>query len=338
MGGGKGLYSIKVNNLQKEYRFHRKEPGFLGSIKSMINRKYEQKIAVNDLSFKLKQGDFAGFIGPNGAGKTTTLKILTGILTPSHGEVEIMGCVPWKRSLEHRRQISIMMGNRGQLIWDLPPLETFELNKELYSISSKDYKNRLEELSGLLEVEHLLKVQTRKLSLGERMKMEMIAALLHAPKVLFLDEPTIGLDLFAQKKIRGFLKEYNQRYNATILLTSHYLDDIQDLCEKLMILNKGNLVYNGLTADIMKDFDVNKYISVSFKEKISSSQIERLGAKVTLQEQNKMVLCVNKNEMKNVATILLNSFPIEDLTVENISIEGVIEKIYSKSNKQLIRG
>jgi ABC-2 type transport system ATP-binding protein len=218
------MATISVKGLSKYYQVHQKEPGLSGSIKSLFNRKYYDVKAVDDISFEIGEGELVGFIGPNGAGKTTTLKTLSGLLYPTQGEVSVLGYTPWKRQAEFQKQFALVMGQKNQLWWDLPAIESFILNKEIYEVPKAQYEQTLEELSTLLDVKALLKVQVRKLSLGERMKMELIAALIHSPKVLFLDEPTIGLDVVAQKKMRDFVKAYNLKYKATIILTSHYME------------------------------------------------------------------------------------------------------------------
>ncbi|MBI3559248.1 ATP-binding cassette domain-containing protein, partial [Candidatus Gottesmanbacteria bacterium] len=227
--------TIIVSHLSKYYQVHQKEPGLGGSIKSLFRRKYYDVKAVDDVSLEIGEGELVGFIGPNGAGKTTTLKTLSGLLYPTKGEVSVLGYTPWKRQPEFQKQFALVMGQKNQLWWDLPAIESFILNKEIYEVQDERYQRMLADLADLLEVKDLLKVQVRKLSLGERMKMELIAALIHSPKVLFLDEPTIGLDVVAQKKMRDFIKIYNQKYQATIILTSHYMDDVKELCQRIII-------------------------------------------------------------------------------------------------------
>ncbi|MFH1896133.1 MAG: ABC transporter ATP-binding protein, partial [bacterium] len=245
---------IQVSKLKKYYKIHKKEPGLKGSVESLFKRKYETVKAVNDVSFTIRQGELVGFIGPNGAGKTTTLKVLSGLLYPDGGVTRVLGYDPYKRQKEFQKQFSLVMGQKNQLWWDLPAYESFVLNKEIYEVSDADFKKRLDELVKLLDVKDVLKVQVRKLSLGQRMKCELIAALLHAPKVLFLDEPTIGLDVVAQKNMREFIREYNQRYQATIILTSHYMGDVKELCQRVVIIDKGGLGFDGQLADV-----INKY-------------------------------------------------------------------------------
>ena len=221
---------ISVNKLQKFYKVHQKEPGLAGSIRSLFKRKYYDVKAVDGVSFEINEGELVGFIGPNGAGKTTTLKVLSGLLYPTAGDVSVLGYTPWDRKPAFQKQFSLVMGQKNQLWWDLPAIESFILNKEIYEVPDAQYKQTLDELDTLLDVSDVLKVQVRKLSLGQRMKMELIAALIHSPKILFLDEPTIGLDVVMQKKMRDFIKQYN-KFNATIILTSHYMDDVKELCQ-----------------------------------------------------------------------------------------------------------
>ncbi len=264
---------IEVKNLTKTFKIYKKEPGLSGSLKSLFSRKYENKTAVNDVSFSIEEGELIGFIGPNGAGKTTTLKMLSGLLYPSGGSVSVLGYKPFDRKNEFLKQISLVMGQKNQLWWDLPPMDTFLLNKEIYEISDKDFKSRVEELSELLDVKDILNVQVRKLSLGQRMKCELMAALLHHPKILFLDEPTIGLDVVVQQKLRDFIKEYNIKYKATILLTSHYMRDVKHLCKRVVVINYGQIIYDGnldqLTKQYAKkgDADVDDVIRRFFQHK-----------------------------------------------------------------------
>jgi ABC-2 type transport system ATP-binding protein len=236
---------IKVDNLYKIYTYKKKDLGLRGSLKNFVNNKRQEKIAVNKISFQIDDGEIVGFLGPNGAGKTTTLKMLSGIMFPTDGYAEVSGYVPWEGKNEFKRNISIVLGQKNQLWWDLPANESLYLNKCIYNISDNDYHKTLDELSELLDVKELLDVQVRNLSLGERMKMELLAALIHKPKVIFLDEPTIGLDMIAQKNIRDFLKYYNMQEKITIMLTSHYLEDIESLCQRTIVINNGSLVYDG---------------------------------------------------------------------------------------------
>src|SRR5258708_130460 len=265
---------ISVTNLSKHYRVYRKEPGFLGSVRSLFARTYDEVKAVEEVSFSIDEGELIGFIGPNGAGKTTTLKTLSGLLYPSLGEVKVLGYTPFERKKDFLKQISLVMGQKNQLWWDLPPIDTFLLNKEIYEISDMWFKKVLDDLTGLLELEDILHVQVRKLSLGQRMKCELAAALLHSPKVLFLDEPTIGLDVVMQKKLREFIREYNETYKATIILTSHYMGDVEALCKRVIIINRGTILFDGLLSDVVKKFAPFKVINVIFGEYADPKKIE----------------------------------------------------------------
>ncbi len=259
---------LSVSYLSKYYQVHEKEPGFMGSIKSLISRKYEKVKAVDEISFQIEEGELVGFIGPNGAGKTTTLKCLSGLLYPTSGEVSVLGFTPFQREHAYLKQIALVMGQKNQLWWDLPVYDTFLLNKEIYEISDQKFEEVVSRLSGLLDVEHLLKIQVRKLSLGERMKMELIASLIHSPKVLFLDEPTIGLDVIMQKNLREFIKEYNKKFGATIILTSHYMKDVEALCKRVIIINFGKILYDGLLSELIKKFAPYKLITVIFAQEV----------------------------------------------------------------------
>jgi len=257
---------IKVENLVKNYDYYSKEQGLSNSFKNIINRKKLVKEAVKSISFTIDAGEIVGFIGPNGAGKTTTLKILSGIIYPTSGLAHVNNYTPWERKKQFKMNFSIVMGQKTQLNWDLPAMETFYLNKHIYEISDADYKNTLDELTTLLDAGSLLKTQVRRLSLGERMKMELIAALLHKPAILFLDEPTIGLDLFSQKKIREFIKQYNQNTNATILLTSHYMNDIESLCKRSIIINGGEIAYDGLLCGISSELSIEDAVASIYQK------------------------------------------------------------------------
>ncbi len=320
---------IKVKNLRKYYQVHQKDPGIVGSLKSLFNRKYSDVKAVDDISFEIKEGELIGFIGPNGAGKTTTLKTLSGLLYPTSGEVSVLGYEPFKRKSRFLKQIALVMGQKNQLWWDLPAVDSFLLNKEIYEISDESYKKTLGELTELLDVSDILNVQVRKLSLGQRMKCELIAALIHNPKVLFLDEPTIGLDVVMQQKLREFIKEYNEKFNSTILLTSHYMQDVKQLAERVIIIDHGKLIYDGKLDNIVKKFAKVKILSIIFKEKVDIEKLKEFG-KIEEDEFPKVVISVPLEKSKKIAVDLLQNFPIEDLNIEEPSIEEIIREIFSK--------
>ncbi|HVF69368.1 MAG TPA: ABC transporter ATP-binding protein [Xanthomonadales bacterium] len=323
---------INVSNLTKYYKIHQKEPGLSGSLKSLFNRKYYDAKAVDDISFSIEEGELIGFIGPNGAGKTTTLKCLSGLLYPTSGKVEVMGYTPFERKHPFLKQISLVMGQKNQLWWDLPAIDSFLLNKEIYEISDSVYKKTLDELVELLDVQDVLQVQVRKLSLGQRMKCELIAALIHNPKILFLDEPTIGLDVVMQQKLRDFIKEYNKRYNATILLTSHYMKDVEQLCERVIIIDHGKILYDGALSDIVKKYVKNKTLSVIFAKPVEKNKLSRLGQVLEL-DGSKAILSVPREKSNHVASKLLDSFPVVDLNIEEANIEEIIRDVFTKNKK-----
>lgn len=304
---------ISVKNLKKYYQVYSKESGFLGGIKSFFNRKYSTVKAVDGISFEIKEGELVGFIGPNGAGKTTTLKVLSGLLYPTAGEVKVLGFEPFKRQKPFQMNISLVMGQKNQLWWDLPAIDSFILYKEIYEISKERFKDTLNKLSRMLKVQDLLTTPVRKLSLGQRMKLELIAALLHCPKVLFLDEPTIGLDVVAQRAMRDFIKEYNQEFRATILLTSHYMGDVKELCKRVIIINEGKIIYDGPLLKIVNKFAPYKII------------------KVDSENGEHQTVRVKKAEVAKKVQDLLTSFEVADLTVEDPPIEDVIREIFESS-------
>ncbi len=320
---------IDVKSLKKYYSVHQKEPGFIGSIKSLINRKYYDVKAVDDISFEIAEGELVGFIGPNGAGKTTTLKCLSGLLYPTSGKVSVLDYKPFERKTRFLKQIALVMGQKNQLWWDLPAMDSFLLNKEIYEIPKTQFKKTLDELSELLEIKDILNIQVRKLSLGQRMKCELVAALIHNPKVLFLDEPTIGLDVVMQEKLREFIKEYNKSYKSTILLTSHYMQDVKELCERVIIIDHGKLLYDGKLDAIVKKYAKEKYVTIIFGKKIEREKLEKLG-KLKEYEFPKAVLEIPLKDANRTVAGLLEDFPVEDITIEDISIEEIIRQIFSK--------
>lgn len=320
------MKTIEVNNLYKNFEYYEKSEGLKGSFKNLFIRKKLIKEAVKNLSFSIERGEIVGFLGKNGAGKTTSLKILSGILYPTSGKAKILGYTPWERENEFKKKISIIMGQKNQLWWDLPAVDSLELNRQIYNIKVNDYKNRLEEMSALLGVEKLLNIQVRRLSLGERMKMEIIAALLHQPEILFLDEPTIGLDIISQKNIRKFLKEYNDKNKVTILLTSHYMEDINDLCKRSIVINNSEIIYDGETAKIRDILGEKKIIKLIFK-KTNDDDFSKYG-KVKDYINNIMTLEVDKDKCNYVMSRLLAEYEIEDFLVEDISIEDGVALLY----------
>jgi len=324
---------ISVSHLSKTYRVAQKEPGFLGTLNSFFNRQYKEVHAVSDVSFAIGEGELVGFIGPNGAGKTTTLKCLSGLLYPTSGHVSVLGFTPFERKNTFLKQISLVMGQKNQLWWDLPAEDTFLLNKEIYEISDEVYKKTLHELVELLDVADVLKTQVRKLSLGQRMKMELIAALIHKPKVLFLDEPTIGLDVIMQQKMREFIREYNRRHKSTILLTSHYMEDVKELCKRVIIIDHGKIIYDGLLGDIVKKLATHKKITVIFESDVDPKQLDAIGE---IKEYNfpKVVISVERGASNVAAAELLQKFPVADINIEEPDIEDIIRQVFK--GKELV--
>lgn len=319
--------AIIVDHLVKDFEVTEKKPGLIGSISSVISPKKKDVHALKSISFNILPGELVGFIGPNGAGKTTTLKVLSGLLYPTSGFVQVLEYDPWDRRPEFLRQISLIMGQKNQLWWDLPAIETFELNRAIYEIPKREYKENLEELVTLLEVEKLLNIQVRRLSLGQRMRLELVAALLHRPKVLFLDEPTIGLDLVAQQKMRDFIYEYNQKFGATILLTSHNMDDLIDLSRRVIVIDEGRILFDGALEDLVGRFAKQKIIKVTLEKEDDIQRIEQIG-KIKKLAFPQVVLSVPRPAVAVAAAELLQNFPVADLTIEEIPIEDVIRKVF----------
>jgi len=321
---------ISVTHLSKHYQVYKKEPGFMGSIRSLFSRTYETVKAVDDVSFTIDAGELVGFIGPNGAGKTTTLKCLSGLLYPTKGGITVLGHIPFERNHDYLKNIALVMGQKNQLWWDLPAQETFLLNKEIYEIPDKEYDNTLSQLVELLDVKKLLQVQVRKLSLGERMKMELIAALLHSPKVLFLDEPTIGLDVVMQKQMRDFVKNYNELQKSTIILTSHYMEDVRQLAKRVIVIDHGVILYDGKLDSLVKKFATDKILSVVLDSFVSKEKLEEIGVVVSY-EYPKVVIRVKRSDSNIAASLLLKKFPVDDLNIEEPDIEDVIRDVFNTS-------
>lgn len=319
-------HSIEVRNLIKIYRSHVKQEGLAGSLKSFFKREYKERQAVKGVSFDIRQGELVGMLGANGAGKTTTLKMLSGLLTPTSGDAHVMGFVPWERSKDFKRQFAIVMGQRNQLWWDLPAADAFLLNKEIYCIPEADYRKRLQDLAERLNITDKLHVQVRRLSLGERMKCELIGSLLHAPRVLFLDEPTIGLDVIAQKAVRDFIREYNRESETTIILTSHYMSDIEELCERVIVIDDGAIKFDGALRDLVAGYVDEKIITIVLRDAAPKQELERFGT-VTEWQPERAQIRAPRGEIAAIASSILNSHDVADLTIEEVPIEEVIRKI-----------
>jgi ABC-2 type transport system ATP-binding protein len=323
---------ISVKNIAKYYQVFDKEPGLWGAIKSVWSRKYREVKAVDKISFSIEEGELVGFIGPNGAGKTTTLKVLSGLLYPTSGSVKVLGFTPFERKPEFLKSISLVMGQKNQLWWELPAMDTFKLNQAIYEIPDSEFETILSEFVQLLGIQELLHVPVRKLSLGQRMKMELVAALLHKPKVLFLDEPTIGLDVVTQKTMRDFIKDYNQKYKATILLTSHYMADVRYLAKRIIIIDHGKIIYDGQIDKIVQKFAKEKIINVVFSNKPDLKKLEGV-ATILEYSYPKITLAVSRDKVKEVAIKILHDFPVLDITIEETPIEDVVRAVFSKEKR-----
>jgi len=318
---------IHIHDLSKTYEVTERESGLMASVRSLVHRKREEVRAVDRISFNLAAGEVVGFLGPNGAGKTTTLKMLSGLLYPTAGEVTVLGFTPSKRVSAFLRQITLVMGQRNQLVWDIPALDSFELNRAIYRIPPADYRRTLDELTALLELEPLLRKPVRNLSLGERMKCEIAAALLHRPSVVFLDEPTIGLDVTMQRRIRDFIAEYNRRFGATVLLTSHYMADVQALCKRVVVIHHGRLLFDGDLSALVRQFTAHKTVVVQLED--SRLDLGRYG-EVLSSENGRYSLRVPKAETARITERLLADLPVIDLLVEEPPIEEVIERVFAQ--------
>jgi ABC-2 type transport system ATP-binding protein len=322
---------IEVNGLTKAFRTYKKEPGFRGAVRGLFHRRYEQTVAVDQVSFAIEEGELVGFLGPNGAGKTTTLKMLSGLLYPSAGSARVLGYVPWQRDDGYRRQFALLLGQKNQLWWDLPARESLELNAKIYGIPQKAFEHTVAELTELLSVKDKLNVMVRELSLGERMKMELIAALLHQPKVLFLDEPTIGLDVISQKIVREFLRDYNARQKITIVLTSHYMTDIQELCRRVIIIDKGKIFFDGQLSEVIDRFADFKIVTISWLSGTSLPKVDlRQFGEVLQETSNRIQLKVKRDQVIAACKRLLDELPVNDIDIQEVPIEDVIRQIFAR--------
>lgn len=319
--------AIIVDRLVKNFEITEKKPGLSGAVSSIFHPQKKTVRVLKGISFTIQPGELVGFIGPNGAGKTTTLKILSGLLYPTSGFTQVLEYDPWDRKHEFLKQISLVMGQKNQLWWDLPAIETFKLTQAIYEIGQKEYEKNLEELVNLLEVRSLLRTQVRRLSLGQRMRLELIAALLHKPKVLFLDEPTIGLDLIGQQKVRDFLYDYNKKTGATILLTSHNMNDLVDLARRVIVIDEGKLVFDGALEELVHRFAKEKIIKVYLSSEDEIKKLRTIG-KIKKIAFPLVTLAVPRTTAAVAAAEILQNFPVTDLTIEEIPVEEVIRKVF----------
>jgi viologen exporter family transport system ATP-binding protein len=325
---------IEIEGLAKTYRVYQKREGLLASIRGLVHRQYREVYAVAGIDLAVEKGEFVAFLGPNGAGKTTTLKLLSGVITPTAGMARVMGHVPWKRENAYRRRFALVMGQKNQLWWDLPAQESFRLHQEIYRIEPRQFEATRDELVDLLSVRQLLGQPVRELSLGERMKMELIAALLHSPEVLFLDEPTIGLDVVAQHNIQTFLRHYQQTRKITILLTSHYMKDVAALCRRVVVIALGKIMYDGSLSGIIDRFSKHKVVSLQLAEENMSGDWARYG-EVLEQRAPKVRIRIARDVVPEVLAAILANHQIEDVSVEDPPLEQVIAELFSQASKPI---
>jgi ABC-2 type transport system ATP-binding protein len=324
---------IRVRGLQKHFKVHKRPPGMKAAIQSLFKREYQVVKAVDGIDFSVGAGERVGFLGPNGAGKTTTLKMASGLLYPSAGEISVDGHVPQQREAVFLKKIMLVMGQKQQLLWDLPPNETFELNRAIYDVPRVDFNRRLKELTELLELGDLVNKPTRQLSLGERMKCELAAALVHGPKVLFLDEPTIGLDVSMQVTMRDFIRRYNEEQGATLILTSHYMDDVAALCPRVIVIDKGGLSFDGKLDDLVREVRPDKRLTFRFSSPVSKEQVSHLGSLIK-HDAAQTVVQVAHSAVKAVVAEALAQLPVQDLNVEDPPLEEVMSALFARSRNE----
>lgn len=328
------MVTIEIRGLAKSYRVYQKKEGLGAAVRGLFRREYRLVEAVRGIDLTVEQGEFVAFLGPNGAGKTTTLKLLSGVITPTAGTARVLGFVPWRRENAYRRRFALVMGQKNQLWWDLPAAESFRLHQHIYRIELKKFEQTLGELTEMLEVGNLLSQPVRELSLGERMKMELIAALLHSPEVLFLDEPTIGLDVVAQHNVQVFLREYQQQRKVTILLTSHYMKDVAALCRRVVIIALGRIIYDGSLGGIIDRFSSHKVISLELANGEMPSGFERYGEVLSV-EPPKVKLRVARASVPEVLGNILAAHAVADVSVEDPPLEEVIAEMFTRTNDEL---
>jgi ABC-2 type transport system ATP-binding protein len=324
------MHAIEVHGLTKTFRTYKKQPGFAGAVKGLVRRQHELVEAVKNVSFAVDEGELVGFLGPNGAGKTTTLKMLSGLLYPSGGSARVLGYVPWERDDGYRRQFALLLGQKNQLWWDLPAHESLALNAKIYGIDENSWERTVAELSDMLNVRDKMNIMVRELSLGERMKMELIASLLHKPRVLFLDEPTIGLDVVSQQTVREFLRSYNASQKTTILLTSHYMADIQALCRRVIIIDRGVLFFDGKLEEVLDRFADVKIVTIQCAEGGNiPADLDRYGT-VVERTSGTIKLKVKRDRVIAVCKALLDELPVTDIDIQEVPIEEVIRQLFAR--------
>jgi ABC-2 type transport system ATP-binding protein len=323
--------AIEASKLTKIYRTYRKERGLWGAVKGLAWRRYDETRAADQVTFQIEEGEFVGFLGPNGAGKTTVLKMLSGLLNPTSGDARVLGFVPWERRNEMKRQFSLLMGQKNALWWDLPAQESLELNRAIYGIDRDRFKKVVDGLSELLDVRGKMNVMVRELSLGERMKMELIAALIHEPRVLFLDEPTIGLDVVSQQRVREFLRIYNEEHRIVTLLTSHYMQDIEELCHRVLVIDRGKIFFDGPLSEIVDRFSGYKVLSLTF-EKEGRRDLSAFG-EITEQTPVSVQLKVPRAKVTETCRRLLEACDVSDINVQEVPVEDVIRQLFGENHE-----
>jgi len=325
---------IETEKLTRIFRTYKKQPGFWGGVKGLFRRDFEETAAAKDVTFSIREGEFVGFLGPNGAGKTTTLKMLSGLIHPTSGTARVAGFDPTKRENAYRRLFALVLGQKNQLWWDLPAIESFNLLRAIYAIPAEQYRTTLDELVALLGVGAKLNVMVRELSLGERMKMELIAALLHRPRVLYLDEPTIGLDVVSQKAVRHFLRDYNRRHRVTILLTSHYMADIKELCERVIVIHKGTKIYDGALSRLETTGGARRKIitfvpTAEATGSFGDNWQSRYAENTKRTDEGKYTLSLSSEQVVNASQEILNTGPVADITIEDVPLEDIIAELFT---------
>jgi ABC-2 type transport system ATP-binding protein len=323
---------IRASDLTKHFRVHKRPPGFMPAVRSLFRRKHETVKAVDGVSFTIERGERVGFLGPNGAGKTTTLKVLSGLLHPTSGEALVDGFVPFRRQPELLEKITLVMGQKSQLIWDLPPADTYEMNRAVFDLSRAAFQETLDELTALLDLGPLLQKPTRQLSLGERMKCELAAALLHRPTTLFLDEPTIGLDVAMQLAIRDFVRTYNQRHEATVILTSHYMDDVVALCPRIIVIDRGKLIHDGDLRGLIKTMDPDKRVSFTLTAPVDDAELAKIGP-VLARDGVRITLRIPEREIPAAIGHLLGDLHVADLAIEDPPLEEIMRVMFGRAKQ-----
>jgi ABC-2 type transport system ATP-binding protein len=323
---------IETKDLTKIYRTYRKESGLWGSVKGLVRRRYQETRAADKITFQIEEGELVGFLGPNGAGKTTVLKMLSGLLNPSSGDARVLGFIPWERHNEMKRQFSLLMGQKNALWWDLPAQESLELNRAIYGIDRDRFRKVVGGLSELLEVQDKMNVMVRELSLGERMKMELISALIHEPRILFLDEPTIGLDVVSQKRVREFLRIYNQEHRIVTMLTSHYMQDIEELCDRVIVIDHGTIFFDGALSDIIDRFSGHKIVSLTFGE-TQACDFSAFGQDIE-QTPVGVQIKVPRANVTEVCRRLLTACTVSDINVQELPVEDVIRQLFGEHSAE----